>query len=59
MVSEGLCQVLWVFFLTVISKDTFYFMYFALSLNVLTAIACYWVPESPRYLYGVNNLERC
>lgn len=45
--------------MTVISKNTFYFMYFALALNVATAIACYWVPESPRYLYGVNNIERC
>ena len=42
-----------------ISKDTFYFMYFAISLNVVTCVACYWVPESPRYLYGINNLEKC
>ena len=34
-------------------------MYFAIVLNVLTAIAFYWVPESPRYLYGINDLERC
>mmetsp|Transcript_31444 Transcript_31444/g.39056 ORF Transcript_31444/g.39056 Transcript_31444/m.39056 type:complete len:281 (+) Transcript_31444:37-879(+) len=59
MVSEGLCQVFWVFFLTVISKDTFYFMYFAIALNFVTAIAFYWVPESPRYLYGINDLDRC
>ena len=19
----------------------------------------YWIPESPRYLYGINNLEKC
>ena len=42
-----------------ISKDTFYFMYFAIALNLVTCIACYWVPESPRYLYGINNLEKC
>ena len=54
MVSEGLCQVFWVFFLAVISKDTFYFMYFAIALNVVSCVACYWVPESPRYLYGIN-----
>ena len=59
MVSEGLCQVLWVFFLAVISKDTFYFMYFAIALNIVTCVACYWVPESPRYLYGINNLDKC
>ena len=59
MVSEGLCQVLWVFFLTVISKNTFQFMYFAVALNIVTAICFIWVPESPRYLYGINNLEKC
>jgi len=59
MVSEGLCQVLWVFFLTVISKNTFQFMYFAVGLNIVAAFAFFWVPESPRYLYGINNLEKC
>ena len=59
MVTEGLGQVIWVFYLTVISKDTFYFMYFALAINIVTAICCYWVPESPRYLYGINELEKC
>jgi len=59
MVSEGLCQVLWVFYLKFISKDTFYFLWFAVALNVLTVIAVYWIPESPRYLYGINNLDKC
>lgn len=59
MVSEGLAQVSWVFFLAVFSKDTFYMMYFAFALNLVTCIGCYWVPESPRYLYGINNLEKC
>ena len=59
MVSEGLCQVLWVFFLGVISKDTTNFMYCAIGLNVCSAIMFYWVPESPRYLYGINNLDKC
>ena len=34
-------------------------MYFALAINIVTAICCYWVPESPRYLYGINELEKC
>ena len=59
MVSEGLCQVIWVFFLTCISKNTFHLMFFAIGLNILTAIMFYWVPESPRYLYGINDLEKC
>ena len=34
-------------------------MYVAIGLNVCAAIAFYWVPESPRYLYGINDLEKC
>lgn len=59
MVSEGLCQVMWVFYLRFISRNTFYFMWFAISLNILSAIAGYFIPESPRYLYGINNLDKC
>lgn len=59
MVSEGLCQVLWVFYLRFISNDTFYFMYFAIALNTVAAIGGYFIPESPRYLYGINNLDKC
>ena len=59
MVSEGLCQVLWVVFLTAFSKNTFYFMYFAIALNLFAVVTFYWVPESPRYLYGINDLEKC
>jgi len=59
MVSEGLCQVLWVFYLRFISQNSFYFLWFAVALNVVTVIAVYWIPESPRYLYGINNLEKC
>ena len=59
MVSEGLCQVFWVFYLVVISKDTFYFMWFAVGLACVTSVFAYWLPESPRYLYGINNLDKC
>ena len=54
-----MCQLFWVFYLTAISRNTFYFLYFAICLNIVTAVACYWVPESPRYLYGINNLDKC
>ena len=33
--------------------------WFATGLNVVTAIGAFFVPESPRWLYGINNLERC
>ena len=59
MVFEGLGQVIWVFYLTCISKNTDYFTYFALAINIVTCICLFWVPESPRYLYGINELEKC
>ena len=30
-----------------------------MALNLISAIAFFWVPESPRYLYGINDLEKC
>ena len=34
-------------------------MMFTIALNIASAFCCYWVPESPRYLYGINNLDKC
>ena len=59
MVSEGMVQVIWVFYLTVISTNSYYFLYFAICVNIVSAFLCILVPESPRYLYGINNLEAC
>ena len=59
MVSEGCCQILWVFVMGVITPNAVHFMMFAIGLNIVTAFICYWVPESPRYLYGINNLDKC
>ena len=41
MVSEGLCQVIWVFYLTCISKDTFYMMYFAIALCTVASVGAF------------------
>ena len=43
----------------VITPNAYHFMMFAIALNIATAFCCYWVPESPRYLYGINDLEKC
>ena len=59
MVCEGMVQVVWVTYLTLISQNAYGMLYFALGLNIFSAIGCIWVEESPRYLYGINNLERC
>ena len=59
MVSEGLCQIIWVFVMGVVTPNAVHFMIFAIALNTASAIVCYWVPESPRYLYGINELEKC
>ena len=59
MVSEGLCQIIWVFVMGVVTPNAVHSMIFAIALNTASAIVCYWVPESPRYLYGINELEKC
>lgn len=59
MVGEGMVQVLWVTYLTLISQNAYGMLYFALGLNCISAFGCIWVEESPRYLYGINNMEKC
>ena len=54
MVTEGSCQVLWATYLRFISQDTFYFVYYAATLGIVSAVLSIWIPESPRYLYGAN-----
>ena len=34
-------------------------IWICVGVNIVTAIMFFWVPESPRYLYGINNMEKC
>lgn len=59
MVFEGLILIFWVIYLTTISRNAFGFIYFAVGLNIIAALGFTICPESPRYLYGINQLEKC
>ena len=59
MITEGSCQLIWAFYLQCISQNTFYFIYYAAFLGIIATIMTFFIPESPRYLYGANNLKGC
>ena len=59
MVTEGSCQIIWAIYLRYISVDCYYFVYFASALSITASILTIFIPESPRYLYGANQLEEC
>ena len=59
MITEGSCQVIWAIYLRFISQNTIYFVEYSAVLSILAAIMTFWIPETPRYLYGANNLQEC
>jgi len=59
MVAEGASLIVWTIYFRFISQNAFPFMYFATSLNFLTAFLCCFVVESPRYLFGMEEFDKC
>ena len=59
MVAEGSVQIIWTIYFLTISKNAIYFLFFAACLNVVTALLCLFIVESPRYLYGIQKFEEC
>jgi hypothetical protein len=59
MVSEGSVLIIWTMYFYWISRNAFYFLYFVLSLNLVAIIGCFYLIESPRYLFGMENFEEC
>ena len=59
MVTEGSCLIVWSIYLRFISQNTFYFVYYAGALGIIATVLSFFIPESPRYLYGANNLKGC
>ena len=59
MVTEGSCQIIWAIYLRYISVDCYYFVYFVSAISIIASILTIFIPESPRYLYGANQLEEC
>lgn len=55
MVAEGSVQIIWTIYFIAISQNAEYFLWFASFLNLVTAILCFFIVESPRYLYGTQQ----
>jgi predicted ABC-type sugar transport system permease subunit len=59
MVAEGSCVIIWTIFFYWISRNAFYFVYFVIGLNCFALVACIYLVESPRYLFGMENFDEC
>lgn len=59
MVAEGSCQIIWTIYFVFINRNAFYFIYFTVGLNVVAVLGCFYICESPRYLFGMERFEEC
>ena len=59
MVAEGSTQIIWTIYFVWINHNAFYFVYFTIILNFFAVLGCYFVTESPRYLFGMERFEEC
>jgi hypothetical protein len=59
LVAEGSCLIIWTIYFAWIGRDAFYFIYFAVGLNVIGVVGGFFLVESPRYLFGMENFDKC
>lgn len=59
MIAEGSCAIIWTGYFYFISRNAFYFIYFTIGLNLLALFGAFYLTESPRYLFGMENFEEC
>ena len=59
MVAEGSVVLIWTLYFVTVSQNSDYFLFGASCLNAVTAITCFFIVESPRYLYGTQQFQRC
>ena len=59
MVAEASSLMLWVLYLTQVSKQAEYFLLYTTALNAALLIPICFITESPRWLYGMGDFERC
>jgi hypothetical protein len=57
MVGEGMCLVIWTIYFVAISRNSFYFIYFTIGLNIVALVGTLYLVESPRYLFGMEKFE--
>ena len=59
MIIEGLGQIIWTIYFAFISRNAFYFIYFAAALTLIALVGTLYIVESPRYLFGIEKFEEC
>lgn len=59
MVAEGFCLLIWTVYFVWISRNAFLFIYFTIGLNTIALIGCFYLVESPRYLFGMEKFDEC
>jgi len=59
MIAEGSCILVLTFYFTVISPYAYSFMWFTVAVNGAGALLSFTYPESPRYLFGVDDFDGC
>jgi OCT family organic cation transporter-like MFS transporter 4/5 len=57
MVVEGSVLIIWTIYFKYVSQNAFILCYATAGLNVLLAILIWFVPESPRWYFGMERFE--
>jgi len=59
MVAEGAALITWTIYFRFISQNSFPFMYFTTILNFVTAFMSWFISETPRYWFGMEEWDKC
>jgi hypothetical protein len=59
MVAEGASLIVWTIYFRFISQNAYPFLYFTTILNFVTAFLSWFIPETPRYLFGMEQYDKC
>jgi hypothetical protein len=52
-------MIYWSIYFVWITRYSVYFLAFGVLMNFITAILCFFIPESPKYLFGKEKFDEC
>lgn len=55
--TETLTAMLGVFYFALISNHWFYYIFIGYLMQIVGTICCFWLPESPKYLFKKGKVE--
>jgi len=59
MVAEGMVAIVWTVYFKYISKDFSPLLLTAAGISGLCALLGFFLPESPRYYFGIEEYDKC